>query len=322
MAENKYLRIAERAIDKYNIKVKELIYFTEETNIFYKVIDDCGTVYGLKILQDESSKIEDNLAEVFLLDTVRKKSDIVIPEVIYSVDGDSIVQIDEGNVNQSKRILVYKWIDGESIDEIKNKNYFYNLGVLTAKMHDSTMNVMIPQGINPKKWNKVFYYRDERAVYKEEKYKKFVTSEYVEIMDFIIPYLDEKLPVYYQDDIIQLIHADINPYNVLYHKDGLRIIDFEDVMLGKPVHDFAIIFFYYKNHNKLSYMQVKKDFFRGYALVRKIPDFTDFDLELLMTARRVNFLNYTLFIYDDPKKDYIDSELPRVKEFINTYIKI
>jgi len=45
----------------------------------------------------------------------------------------------------------------------------------------------------------------------------------------------------------------------------------------------------------------------------------DYDLELLMTARRLNSINYSLILFDDPR-DFIDKNIMRVKEFISTYL--
>ena len=78
----------------------------------------------------------------------------------------------------------------------------------------------------PKKWDKVFYYRDETAVYKASKYQQFFTDEYHQVMDFIIPYLDKKLAAYYTHTAPQLLHADLNPYNIWTHQNTLRVIDF------------------------------------------------------------------------------------------------
>ena len=50
------------AIKEYDINVKSVSYFAEETNVFYKVANFAGNKYALKICEEESSKIEDNLA--------------------------------------------------------------------------------------------------------------------------------------------------------------------------------------------------------------------------------------------------------------------
>lgn len=53
----------------------------EEINIFYKLVDDNNAKYALKIFQEESITIEDNLANVFFIGEVKKNSGIIVLSV-------------------------------------------------------------------------------------------------------------------------------------------------------------------------------------------------------------------------------------------------
>ena len=41
-------------------------------------------------------------------------------------------------------------------------------------------------------------------------------------MDFIIPVIDKKLSELYKNDTPQLIHADLNPWNILIENEELK----------------------------------------------------------------------------------------------------
>ncbi len=311
--------VAKEAIKQYDISPKSISYITEETNIFYKVIDESGTKYALKIFQEESSKIEDNLAEVFLIKKVAENSDITVPEVVLSSSGDSIVWVEHDGFDIKKRVAVFRWLEGKEIDGRENDGYFTKLGEYMAKLHNATEDIVVPTDIYPKKWDKVFYYREEVPVYKEEMYQKYLSDEYHEVMDFMIPYLNDKLSGYYKNSSPQLLHADLNPYNVWTYKNEIRIIDFEEAMYGLPIHDLAISLFYYKYDQNFDYKNVYDLLLKGYSCVKQLPDFEEFDIEVLMIARRVNFLNYALLVMDDPK-EYAETNIKRVKEFMAKYI--
>lgn len=311
-------RLASYALSFYDIHVKNLDFLAEETNIFYKVVDANGTKYALKIFQEESSSIEDNLAEVFFINTVRENTDLTVPSVIPSKDNEYVLTLETKYFDIPKRVAIYTWVDGKDFDGMETDQRFYRLGQITAQLHNATKKTVFPKDISPKKWDKVFYYRDEVPVYKEEKYQKFIDQDYHKVMDFIIPYLDKKLSDYYIGAAPQLIHADLNPWNIKLHKGEMRIIDFEEAMYGMPLHDFAIMLFYYRYDKNFDYENVKKHFFAGYESINKLPKFTEFDIELLITARTVNFLNYVLVIDDDPKQ-YCATRIKRVEEFIKKY---
>lgn len=311
-------RFASYALTFYNIKVAKLDFLAEETNIFYKVVDEDGTKYALKIFQEESSTIEDNLAEVFLINTVRDNTDITVPSVIASKDNQFVLALETKYFDIPKRIAVYTWIDGRDLDGMETDERFYRLGQITANLHNATKGAVLPKGITPKKWDKVFYYRGEVPVYKQQQYQKFINDDYHSVMDFIIPYLDSKLAEYYIDATPQLIHADLNPWNIKLHKGDMQIIDFEEAMYGLPLHDFGIMLFYYRYDENFDYENVKKHYFAGYKSINELPEFTEFDIDLLITARIVNFLNYILLVDDDPQ-EYCSKKIKLVKEFMEKY---
>jgi Ser/Thr protein kinase RdoA (MazF antagonist) len=114
--------VAAKALEQYDIDVKSISYITEETNIFYKVVDTSGRKYALKIFQEESSKIEDNLAEVFLLEQVAKNSDITVPEIYRARDGSGVVWVDHKGFDLKKRVAVFDWLDGREIDGREDDN--------------------------------------------------------------------------------------------------------------------------------------------------------------------------------------------------------
>ncbi|MFD1738897.1 phosphotransferase enzyme family protein [Bacillus salitolerans] len=308
------LQLAKLTLDRYEINVKEVFYLVEETNIFFKVMDQSGNSYALKLFQEESSTLEDNLAEIFMINLVTKNSNISLPSVIQAKDG-SYVQF----IN-SRRLALYTWLEGDDFSGKESDELFIKFGELTAQLHQSTYGVSIPDTVSPKRWDKVFYYNGETAVYKNEEYKNVLTAEYYELMDKIIPFLDKALLSYYQknEQHIQLIHADLNPWNVKVYEDELRILDFEEALLGLPVHDISIMLYYYDYEENIDFDRVKKLYFQGYEKVCPLPSFTDYDIDLLMTARRINFLNYILLLSDNPES-FITTNIQRVNDFINKY---
>jgi Ser/Thr protein kinase RdoA (MazF antagonist) len=312
-------KVACKALEQYDIDAKSVGYLDEGTNMFFKVVDHSGKKYAMKICQEESSKEEDNLAEIFLLEEVKKNSDILIPEIVYNNGGCGVSKVKYEDSDVDKRALLYEWVEGREIDGREDDGYFFGLGQIMAKLHSATENTDIPENIEPKKWDKVFYYRDEEPVYKQGRYQKFLDSKYHEVMDFIIPYMDTKLPEYYEGARPQLLHADLNPYNMWTYKKELRVIDFEEAMYALPVHDMAIALFYYKYDEKFDYEKVKQLVFEGYSSFKKLPDFSEYELELLIAARRVNFLNYVLLVDDEPK-EYIQTSIARIQGFIEKYV--
>ncbi|QOR36827.1 phosphotransferase [Clostridium sp. 'deep sea'] len=313
-----YLNLVEKALNYYNITVESYDYLTEATNIFYKVITKDQKKYVLKIFQEESSSLQDNLAEQLLLTIIADKTDLSVPEIVLAKDGRGILQIAYAEEAVLKRVALYKWVAGEEYKGRESYDAFTKIGEITAKLHKATLGAVIPPYIKPKKWDKVFYYQDEIAVYKQEKYSDIINDEYIQIMDRVIPILNTQLKKLYQNSKPQLIHGDINPWNIRIHNGEVFLLDFEEAMLALPIHDIAIHLFYYKYNTDLNYSFVKESFIKGYNKVLSLPKINEDIIEMLMTARRVNFLNYILTVSDNPK-EYIRVNIPRVKDFLQKY---
>lgn len=313
--ENKYKKIALKALEKFDINYDHIDFLIEETNVFFEVFGKDHCV--LKIFQEESSKIEDNLIEEFLLDEISKRTDIVVPSMIPSKNGDKIVFIDSENFDTAKRVAVYHYVEGKDFDGIETLDLFEMLGKVTAQLHLASKEIIIPHEMKPKKWDKVFYYREEVAVYHQKKYSHIFSTDDLIFLDRFIEYLDNQLPTYYKEESF-LIHADLNPWNVKIHEGAIRLLDFEEGMLGCALQDIAIMLFYYRYDPKYNYQEVKEHYLKGYSSMYKLPDFTDFDIDLLIMARTTNFINYTLLIHEDPK-DYIQARIKRIKDFIRDY---
>jgi len=65
---------------------------------------------------------------------------------------------------------------------------FYMVGKIMAKLHLQTERIEIPDFITPKRWDKVFYYEGEKAVYRDEKNPEFISEKTMDVMDRIIPF--------------------------------------------------------------------------------------------------------------------------------------
>ncbi|WP_240838136.1 phosphotransferase enzyme family protein [Acidaminobacter sp. JC074] len=310
---NKYRDIALSAINMYDFKSSQIEFLVEETNVIYKVHTKEGD-YALKIFEEASSCLEDNKAEAYFLDLVDKKTNLSFPKLVKNKEGCSVTSVYCDSEDIYKRIMIYKWMAGKDHDKRESIRSFETLGETLAKLHEATFGEAL-HDLKPKRWNKVFFYKDEVAVYHKIKYENFIDKELKRLLDKIIPILNESLDKIYCMYDSQLIHGDLNPWNIKVSEDDLFLIDYEEAMLGCPLHDLATLLYYYTHHNKWSYDEVKDAFIRGYHRLREF-DFNDDLIEDLIIARRVNFINYVLIIRENPR-DFINKSVPLLKAYLN-----
>ena len=94
-----------------------------------------------------------------------------------------------------------------------------------------------------------------------------------------------------------LIHGDLHFWNVHLHRGKLYAIDFEDIMLGYPLQDVAVTLSY--GREREGYPAWKEAFYQGYSSIREWPVKDQAQMETLIAARSVMFINYVARI--DPK---------------------
>jgi Ser/Thr protein kinase RdoA (MazF antagonist) len=91
---------------------------------------------------------------------------------------------------------------------------------------------------------------------------------------------------------------------------------FEDVMLGYPVQDVAITLYYGRQRD--DYDELREAFKDGYTSRRAWPEERVGQIETLMAARSVNFINYVARINPSPQ-DSIEERGEELKAFLANY---
>jgi len=302
-------KVIEMALKHYDIKVNKLSFLEEATNVFYKLTDQKGKKFAVKVYQEINSNMDDALVEMHFLKLIGSETEIEVPNPIKNFDGEYITYFDTPYDDVKKRVSVYEWLSGKDLDGNEEIDHFYEVGKIMAHIHEVTIKHKLPENLNPKRIDRVLYFSGDEYFYRMDKYKSKVKPETYKLFDYVIPYLDKRMAKLY-DSTPYLIHGDFNPYNIRLHRNSIKLLDFEDACLGYDIHDISILLFHYQLDDKFELY--KKVFYKGYRSVRNI-DIDEDVVKMLMMARRVNFMNYILAISDDVEK-YLDVNTKRVLE--------
>jgi len=98
--------------------------------------------------------------------------------------------------------------------------------------------------------------------------------------------VDELITELATDSQPQLIHADVHPWNLMWHEGEIAVFDFDDCGIGLPIQDLATALYY------LDTDEQEEAFIVGYTSVRELPTHTAKQMRLLKHQRRVLLLNY------------------------------
>ncbi|MEM7102751.1 MAG: phosphotransferase [Bacteroidota bacterium] len=309
-------KLAVKALENYKQNVVSCTFFAKETSTVYKVTNDKNQDFALKIHDQEFTNLEDSIIEIQILEAIRKDGAIQTAELIQNKGGHPVTIYSDPSSEKTYRITLTKWLKGVNFKGNETEQIFFELGKTVAQLHNITKNIVLPEKVTPKAWNQVFYFRNESAVYHDPIHKNKFSDEFVEVMDTAVPILNQQLKRIYDSEKPILLHGDLNPWNIKIQNKQLAIFDFEDAIFGPPIHDLAILFYYYRQNPDFGYEHVKEHVLKGYAEFNEIKDFSDKDIETLIMARNANFLNYVLTLEGD-YKDYIAKGLTKLKAYLN-----
>ena len=312
--------LAVKALAEYDLHILWIKFLADDTNISFKIRSVDGANYVLRIYSDEETTLTENQAEVFWLRALKRDTDLNCTEPVPRVDGESITLASVPGVPGGRRCILFTWVPGRVLENSLNTQNYYKLGVTMAKLHDHAESLKpLPESIQPKKWDRAFYYPDEPVVHNDPAYKHLFSDQQIEIIDQAIAIADVEFARLYADQEGQiLIHGDLHYWNVNLYRGELYIMDFEDVMLGYPVQDVAITLYY--GQQREDYPHLQEALHVGYTSCRAWPIKRYGQIETLQAARSINFVNYVARIDASPQ-EYIDARCGELQEFIEQFGK-
>jgi Ser/Thr protein kinase RdoA (MazF antagonist) len=311
-------QVAIKALAEYDLEAESVKFLTIETNTMFQVRSSDGRKYVLRIYSDEETTLRENRAEMFWLDVLKRDTDLKFSEPVPRRDGEYITITSVPGVPEDRRCVLFKWVPGKPLENYLNPENYYKFGQTLAKLHNhaSTLNPL-PSDIQPKKWDKVFYYPDEPVVYHTPKYSHLFPPERIETIDRVIELADQVFAALFADPAGQiLIHGDLHFWNVHYHRGELYVIDFEDINLGYPIQDIAVTLYYGRECD--GYEDWKAAFREGYSTIRTWPSQGERTIQTLMAARLVMFINYVARVDPSPL-EFVEKRSNDLVQYLERY---
>jgi len=314
---NRLRKVALKALEKYHFPVKNVRFLTVETNTYFRIDASDRRKYAMRVYSNEETILKDNLAEVFWLNAINRDTDIRVPKPIPMKNGDFVALVDIPETPDERRCVVFEWIPGRCLGNNASIGDYHKLGQIQAQLHNHAATLKRPTEIQPKRWDKVFYYPDEPVVVFSKEYDHLFTSERRKVIEKTIDLADTFFKRIYSDESgCILIHGDLHFWNVHAFRGRLYVIDFEDIMMGYPVQDIAVTLYY--GDERDDYYDLCEAYREGYSIMRPWPVKSREQIDILGAARAVMFVNYVARIDPDPE-DFIDKKCRWLKEFLKKY---
>ena len=218
-----------------------------------------------------------------------RESEVVAPDFFLGKDGKAVQSGHVDGLTATRHMVMFEFVEGTEPDENADLIApFEELGEITARTHNHTINWSRPEPFERLTWNLDTVF-GENPTWGHWQDAPNVTPEINSVLQRVEETVIRRLTEFGQGpQRYGLIHADMRLANLLIDKTGTRLIDFDDCGDGWFLYDFATATSFMEDHPLVP--ALKAAWVKGYRKVRALSDQEENEIETFIMMRRLALL--------------------------------
>ena len=266
-------------LGQYDLGEYEAESINHEFNSTFKVTTASGAKFALRINVNSSRTPENLNAEIFWIQAIKS---VTVPKPVLNRAGDAISHGWHDATGRQLAAVLYTWLEGEEPGDEPTEEQLFAIGAAMAKLHIESAGMVLPAGCELTDYTDAFWGEKNLLTGPESKLTPEEQSKVTEVLAKVSTALVELRG----ESPLQPIHADMHPWNVMWHEGEIAVFDFDDSGMGLPIQDLMTALYYLDTPEQDAAMLA------GYASVAPVPKHTPEQRRLLMLQRRLLLLNY------------------------------
>ena len=268
-------------LSQYDLGEYEAESINHDYNSTFRVTTSAGEKFALRINVNSNRTNENLNAEIFWISSIQS---VKVPKPVLNRDGSAVSYGWHGATGRRLASVLYTWLEGEEPGDEPTEEQFFALGAAMAKLHNESAGMVLPKGCELTDFTDVFWGEKNNLTGPDSTLSADEQAKVTEVLARVAAALVELG----RGAQLQPIHADMHPWNVMWHEGELAVFDFDDCGLGLPIQDLMTSIYY------LDTPEQDAALLAGYASVAPVPEFTPEQRQLLLLQRRLMLLNYLL----------------------------
>ena len=298
--------LVEAALEAFGLQGYAVADLTRHSNVTARLVSDDGPPLALRL---RTGPTVDGRTEFEWLSAVRRGTDVHSVEP-FADDFHRNTRVVVDSEGVAVECALFYWAVGLPLAADLSETNYYELGRMSASLHEFASTWVAPPGLKPLVWDRTMYYAGTSLVVAEPRYREYVSRRDAQKVEAVAKEADAELAQLAERTDRMFLHGNIEMWNVLTTGPGeLRLLDFEDVMFGHPVLDVAITFYY--GRERSDHRSLCRAYEAGYRDVRAWPVRDARQMDLLTAARAAMLLNHAL-LTEDEKRPVTDRLLPLI----------
>lgn len=296
--------LAKIVISNYPIKVKSLDFIKYAANAIFKITDTCNKRYMLRVSPADFHTRSAILEEFEWLNCILRTTEITVPRPVCSDEGKYLIEYKHTEISEPRYCSLFDWVEGRHLWKSINKDYAYNLGILTAQLASSGKQV---KAKNRNYWTAEGLVGTDKPRYVNLDHLTGVSKEQQKIITAARHCAYTKLKKYEiaHPSKVGLIHEDLNPNNIIILKNHYGVIDFDDCGIGIYGYDLTAPLFAFEylteEDKKKDFNLLKEALYQGYS---KYVSLTQEDIDMIpyfLLTRKLTAIAALELRKDNPK---------------------
>lgn len=303
------LPLARQIMDEFDLGECELESINHEFNSTFKVTAASGDRFALRINVNSQRTLPNLKAEIFCVEQLASEPSIKVPSPVKNSAGEYISKAWHPMLERDLFAVVFTWLEGEELGDEPTEEMMRATGRAMAHMHAVARETKLPAGAELAVVDDMFWGNTDAITHSDQ----LSTDEKVTLAR-AIEQIEKTTRAMYARTQPQLIHADIHPWNVMWHDGDVAIFDFDDCVIGLPAQDIAVTLYYNDTP------QQDAAFLAGYQEVAPLPEYSDEEMRVLKLQRRIFLLSYILETENPEHRamvpKYLEKTLQRIEEVL------
>lgn len=314
-------KLATDALNRYEFEVADIRLVGMRVNTVFRVRTAGGPSYIVRICGPGWRTAVDLQSEIAWLQALSRDTDIGAPEPQPTRNGNFILEARTEGVPGAHHCVVLSWIPGVLLGTKLTEANLYKMGVLFARLHEHAADFTLPKGFTQRKADTI-YACDERDVLFGDSCRDAFTPCTRDIFERVRTKIDEAFEHLYADPTgLRIIHNDLHHNNVKIHRGCLRPFDFEHMMWGYPVQDFAVALQGLMIRvGRDEFEPLQKAFRAGYESRIEWPETYEGQIDMFRAGRVLWVANYVAQFERERLREHIGRLTPQFERFLETGI--
>ncbi len=270
---------AREVLNHYELGQYRFESINHEYNSTFKVTASDGQRYALRINVNSKRSLANLNAEVFWVNSI---SNVQVPKPKSNRDGALSTTGWHEASGRTLHAVLYSWLEGEEVGDEPQTDQLHAAGAAMARLHLGAKNLVLPTDAQLPDLSDFFWGWPDNLLIESSPLtapEKLAVLEVKKLVDALLHELatnSTKRP----------IHADIHPWNLMWHNGEVAVFDFDDSGIGLPIQDVATSLYY------LDTVEQQQAFMDGYASVAPLPEHNSRQMQLLKLQRRIQLLAF------------------------------